>query len=93
MLLPEESQAIEHLAGALRRRVEPGSELGVFPLQLAHLLHWKSAAANGPRGLFELLHPRLCLQGAPTEPRQLVSQMANELVEFVKGLLFRSLAV
>lgn len=90
MLLPEEADAIENLAGSGARRFEALFQLGVFHLQFFHAL---GADAHAARGRIDRLDSRLRLKRAATEARQLIAKMANELLKLVEGKRVRTFAV
>lgn len=93
MLLPQEPHAVEHLPGALGGGVETRPQLGVLALEFPDVPGGHRARLARPRCAFELLHARLGLQRPTPEASQLVGEVPDELVELMKGLLFRTFAV
>ncbi len=78
MLLPKESDALEHLTGPRAGFFQSYFEARILPLEFF------DALGTGPRrarGSLQSLHPRLRMQRSAPKGRQLVAKMADELVE------------
>jgi hypothetical protein len=90
MLLPEESDAVEHLARARARRFETALEVRVFLFQLVHPFRIHAGAAC--RGI-ESLDSRFGLKSAAPEHRKLVTEVADQLLKLLEGFDVRTFAV
>src|SRR5687767_12663380 len=81
MLLSEESDPLEDLPRPRGGLLEPRPKVGVLTLELRHC-----RARNGctVARAFEFLHPRFSDECALPEARELVAQVADELLELAE---------
>jgi hypothetical protein len=90
MLLSEEPDPIDHLLGPLARGGETFRETRVLALEKLHPFRRNDAFHSRRLESFE---PRLRLERAAAERRQLVTEVLDQLLKLRKGGSFRSYAV
>ena len=90
MLLPEESDAIDHLLSSFACSSESLGEASVLPLEELDALR-RDDSLHSRR--LETLQPRFRLKRATSKGCQLVAKMFDELLQLRKGGSFRSYAV
>jgi hypothetical protein len=90
VLLPEESDSIDHLLCPIARCGESLGESRVFPLEELNALGRDNPFHSGG---FEGLQARLSLEGTAAKGGQLVTEMLDQLLELSKCCDFRSYAV
>jgi hypothetical protein len=90
VLLPEKAHAIDHLLGSGARGIEAVGETRILFLEKLNALGGYYSLHSG--GL-EALDPRLRLQRAATERRELVTQMLHQLLQLRERGSFRTYAV
>jgi hypothetical protein len=94
-LLPNEADAVEHLPRALRGSLESPLQRGVLVLELRAPVGELALVLTRRLGVvpFQLAHARLRQQRPSAEARELVPEMANELLKLAEGGNLRSNAV
>jgi hypothetical protein len=89
VLLPEETDPIDHLLGAVAGRFEAAAQTGVLTLEELNSLRGDHTFDSGR---LETLETRLGLQRAPAEGRELVTEMLHQLVQLRERGDFRTCA-
>ncbi len=91
MLLAKKANPLKHLPGASARGLEPHLQARILALEFFDSL---GAGTGCPGRRLERFHPRLGVQRAPSERRQLIAKMMDEFFEVREcGLGFRQFAV
>ncbi len=90
MLLSQEADTIEHLAGSAPRRLEAFLQVGI--LELEPVESFRSHTCGPGRGI-DCLDPRLGLKRAPPETRKLIAEVSDKLLELGEGYFVRPFVV
>ena len=90
MLLAKETNPVQDLPGSGAGGLEPLAKLCILPLEPLDALGRDLGTSTRP---LNRLHPGFGLQRAPAEARELVAEVADELLKLVKAFHFRTIAV